>query len=228
MITDYKAGVDVTGGGMTGDEFAWAVCHREGDRIVVDLVAARGRRGRQPFDLDAAVAACAQDLIRYGCRRVLGDRYAGAWPIAAFGRHGVTYEHSRQPKSELYLALQPLLTMGRLELPPDPETIKQAKLLERRRGAQGKDVVDHPVGAHDDRINSIALAISGLPSYALTDLLILVGGERATHREHLEGQHGPVLVPSEERSIQRWLDAVTSPTGAGTSGHPGGVRGLII
>jgi hypothetical protein len=36
-------------------------------------------------------------------------------------------------------------------MPDDRETVRQLRLLERRRGVQGKDVVDHPAHAHDDR-----------------------------------------------------------------------------
>ena len=204
------AGADVMGGGLTGDEFAWAIGHREADRIVVDLVAARGRTGRQPFDLDSAVAACAGDLAAYGITRVIGDRYAGAWPVEAFRRHGITYEHSDRAKSDLYLNLLPLVTMGRIDLPPDPELIKQAKLLERRRGAQGKDSVDHPVGAHDDRINAVALAIAALPSErSWGDLPVLTGsrGEAYARRwAAARGMTGPV--------IQNWEDRGTGSGGA--------------
>lgn len=215
------AGVDASGGGMTGDEFAWAICHREGDRILADLVATRGRQGRQPIDLDGAVAACAQDLAWYGVYHVLADRYAGAWPAEAFQRHGIRYVPTGQPKSELYLALLPLITMGRLELPPDPELLRQAKLLERRHGAQGRDMVDHPVGGHDDRINAVALAVAVLPTLRSADLPILVGGQSAVAREAAERQYGPVLESWEQRSIARHAALEAGPGGARR-------RGLII
>jgi hypothetical protein len=222
----YGAGADVMGGGMTGDEFAWAIGHREADRIVVDLIAARGRTGRQPFDLDGAVAACAEDLTAYGISQVLGDRYAGAWPVEAFRRHGITYAHSARVKSDLYLNLLPLITMGRLDLPPDPELIKQAKLLERRRGAQGKDTIDHPVGTHDDRINAVALVIAALPATAVGDpSLVLAGpraaGMRAWLAEH--GEYGPVIESFEERSARAEAARSQGPGGAGQ-----GRRGLIL
>jgi hypothetical protein len=160
----YRAGCDPSGGGS--DEFAWAIAHREGQRVVVDVVAARGRRGRAPLDLEAAVADCAADLQRYGIGTVTGDRYAGAWVEEAFGRHGITYEATAQPKSELYLGLLPLVTAGVLEVPRDVELIHQLKLLERRRGTGGRDVVDHPTGAHDDRANAVALATAPLVGQA--------------------------------------------------------------
>jgi len=56
----------------------------------------------------------------------------------------MAYRYAERPKSELYLELLPLLTRGALELPDDPETVKEMKPLERRRGAPGKDIIDHP------------------------------------------------------------------------------------
>lgn len=156
----YRAGCDPSGGGA--DEFAWALAHPDGERVVVDFVKARGRRGRQPLDLEAAVADCTVDLKSYGIREVVGDRYAGAWVVEAFRKHGIVYRHSERTKSELYLDLLPLITAGRVELPPDAELIRQAKLLQRKRGAQGKDAVDAPPGGHDDRINAVALTVQQL------------------------------------------------------------------
>lgn len=156
----YGAGADPCGGGA--DEFAWGIVHREGDRVIVDLIAARGKKGRQPFDLDGAVRDCCADLKQYGLRECVGDRYAGGWVIEAFARQGLVYRHSERNKSDLYLDVLPLITAGRLEVPNDPELIRQMKLLERRRGSQGKDMVDHPQGGHDDRVNALALAVAAL------------------------------------------------------------------
>lgn len=153
----YKAGCDPSGGGA--DEFTWAIVHRDGDRIVVDLVGARGRRGRLPLNPETAVADCASDLKTYRITEVVGDRYAAQWVVEAFRKYGIVYRHSERTKSELYLELLPLITAGRVEFPLDVELLRQAKLLQRRRGAQGKDAVDAPPGGHDDRINAAILAL---------------------------------------------------------------------
>lgn len=152
----YFAGVDPSGGGA--DAFAWSIAHRKGERVVVDLVAARARRGRVPLDLDAAVRECAADLRRYGLQTCTGDRYAGAWVADSFARHRIHYRYAERSKSELYLELLPLVTASRLEIPDDPEVIREMKLLQRRRGAAGKDMVDHAAGSKDDRINALTLA----------------------------------------------------------------------
>jgi hypothetical protein len=169
----YAAGVDPSGGGA--DEFTWSIAHRDGERVIVDLVAARGRRGRQPLDLEAAVRECAEDLHVHGLRTCTGDRYSGAWVLEAFARHGIRYRQAEQTKSECYLGLLPLVTARRLEVPEDVELTRQMRLLERRRGTQGKDIVDHPVGAHDDRVNAAALAVAA----ALARPAMGTGGWRA-------------------------------------------------
>ena len=39
-----------------------------------------------------------------------GDRYAGEWPREQFRKHGIAYEISEKPKSDLYQSLLPLIT----------------------------------------------------------------------------------------------------------------------
>jgi hypothetical protein len=155
----YVGAADPSGGGA--DQFAWSICHRELDadrnvRVVVDLVRARG--GTERLDLDAAVRDCAADMRAYGIGAVVGDRYSGDWVAQAFARAGLRYEKAAATKSEAYLNLLPLVTQRRLELPDDGQLLAQLQLLERRAGSQGKDAVDHPVGAHDDLANAVALA----------------------------------------------------------------------
>jgi hypothetical protein len=73
---------------------------------------------------------------------VRGDRYAGEWPRERFRVHGLTYEPSEQNKSELYLALLPLLNSGRAELLDDKRLVAQLCGLERRTARGGRDSID--------------------------------------------------------------------------------------
>lgn len=150
----YRAFVDPSGGGQ--DEFTLAIGHREGDRTVVDLV--RGLRGT-PAEIVAEYVAV---LRAYGIRQVRGDRYAGSWPGDEFGRHHVQYEASEKARSDLYLDLLPALNSGRVELPPDERLAAQLVGLERRTARSGRESIDHPPGAHDDRANAVAGLVSAL------------------------------------------------------------------
>jgi hypothetical protein len=77
----YSAFVDPSGGGP--DDYSLAVSHREGggargaDRVVLDVVRAAGRPAN-PYNATAEFA--------YRIDRVMGDRYAGQWPLQAGGR----------------------------------------------------------------------------------------------------------------------------------------------
>ena len=71
---------------------------------------------RPPFDPEQAVAQCAALLRRYGVTTITGDRYAGEWPRARFAEHGIEFEQSARPKSDLYHDLLPLLNARRIEL----------------------------------------------------------------------------------------------------------------
>lgn len=148
----YVAFVDPAGGGQ--DEYTMSIGHREGSRLVVDLV--RAKRG-VPAEITKEYAAL---LKSYSVREVHSDKYAGSWPADEFKKHGVTVEYSPKARSELYLDALPALTSGRVELPPDEKLITQFAGLERKTSRAGRDSVNHAPGAHDDRANAAAGVIA--------------------------------------------------------------------
>ncbi len=80
---------------------------------------------RPPFDPEAAVAECTALLRRFGVSKVTGDRYAGEWPRARFREHGIEFEQSARPKSDMYHDLLPLLNARRVELLENPRLAAQ-------------------------------------------------------------------------------------------------------
>lgn len=147
----YHAFADPSGGGA--DHFTLGISHREGERIVVDVV--RGRRGNPA----AITADFAEILKSYGIRKVTGDRYAGAWVVNEFARHGISYTHSEKNRSGIYTDFLAALNSGRVELPPCETTARQLAALERRT-TRGADIIDHPPGGHDDYANAVAGAVA--------------------------------------------------------------------
>jgi hypothetical protein len=79
------------------------------------------------------------------------------WPRERFRIHGISYEQSARPKSELYQTFLPLLNSGKVELLDDAVLVSQLANLERRTARGGRDSIDHPSGNyHDDVANSVA------------------------------------------------------------------------
>jgi hypothetical protein len=83
----YLAFCDVAGGATErGDSFAWAIGHeqrQQGEvRYVVDAVG----EIRPRFSSEVAVRTCAEQLLVYGIRKVVGDASAKGWPMQAFAR----------------------------------------------------------------------------------------------------------------------------------------------
>ena len=147
--TRYQAFTDPAGGGA--DEFTLAIGHTEiGGRIIVDMV--QGRQG-SPAE---TVRLYSEVMQAYGVTRVVGDRYAGRWPRDEFLRWGIRYETAEMDRSALYVETLAALSSGRVELPPDEKLRRQLLSLERRTGASGRDVIDHPPGGHDDLANAVA------------------------------------------------------------------------
>jgi hypothetical protein len=153
----YHAYVDVAGG--TGaDSFAGAIGHKhlDGGRdiAVVDVIFEQ----RPSFDPDVVTAGFSETLRSWGVSTVTGDAYAAAWPVTAFGRHGIAYVRAPLNTSEIYLHTVPLFTANRVRLPDHARLIDQLCALRRKVGSAGRETVSHVTGAHDD----LATAVCGL------------------------------------------------------------------
>jgi hypothetical protein len=148
----YVAFCDPSGG--VSDAMTLAIGHlgRNSNMCVLDTVL----EIRPPFDPEAAVAQCAALCRRYGVAKIVGDKYAGEWPRARFAEHGIEFEQSARPKSDLYRDLLPLLNAGRAELLDNPRLAHELSSLERRTSRAGKDSIDHAPNAHDDLANAVA------------------------------------------------------------------------
>ncbi|MHC1769014.1 MAG: hypothetical protein AB9869_32810 [Verrucomicrobiia bacterium] len=152
--TDYRAGADLSGG--RSDAAALVIAHKENGKLVQDCA----RVWTAPYNPFAVVADMAATLRRFRLSRVVGDAYAGEWPVAAFQQHGVKYRLAERSKNELYAELLPLLCGGRhfIELLDNPLQTNQLASLERRARTGGNDVIDHPRNGHDDVANALAVA----------------------------------------------------------------------
>jgi len=98
------------------------------------------------------------NLNSYHCQAVVGDKYGGEWPRDAFRRNGIRYIVSDLSASESFLELLPLINQNAIELLDDQRQTHQLIQLERRTSRQGRDILSHPPGGHDDRPNALAHA----------------------------------------------------------------------
>jgi hypothetical protein len=175
----YCAFCDPSGG--SSDSMTLAVAHRNADGVgVVDCL----REARAPFNPDSVVQEFAALLESYCVTSVCGDRYAGEWPRERFLAHGISYEPSEKPKSDLYKEALPLLSSARVELLDHPRLLSQFASLERRTARGGRDSIDHPPHSHDDLSNSVAgvlvmCASSGVALWQRSSLPIVEMPNRA-------------------------------------------------
>ena len=147
----YVAFIDPAGG--TGsDSMTLAIGHQDGDRAVLDAV----REAKPPYSPEQVTIEFASLLKTYGVVRVQGDRYAGEWPRERLRAHGIAYDLSSQPKSDIYRDCLPVLNSGRAQLLDIPRLASQFCGLERRTSRAGRDQIDHAPGAHDDLANAVA------------------------------------------------------------------------
>lgn len=151
----YNGFVDPSGG--SNNSFAMAVGHVDFSDwrksiTVVDVV----REQRPPFSPEAVVEQFVRVLKEYRINKVIGDRYAGAWPVEQFSKFGIIYEQSAAPKSDLYRDLLPLINSNRIRLLDNAKLINQLVGLERRVARGGHNSFDHGPNGHDDISNAVA------------------------------------------------------------------------
>ena len=96
-------------------------------------------------------------------QQVIGDHYGGEFVKEPFRKHGISYEVCKQPKSDLFRDMWPLLNGGDITLPRHDRLIAQIVGLERRVSRAGRDSIDHAPGAHDESPTPLAALYSPSP-----------------------------------------------------------------
>jgi hypothetical protein len=158
---NYSAFVDPASG--TGrDSFALAIGHAvanaDGTTTAVLDLAREWPAPFNPLDVAAECAALVRQYRAEGATR--SDAYAAGFALEAFRRHDVELQQDAPSKSELYLALLPALSAGRIDMVDSAKLRAQLSALERRRRAGGRDQVDHRPGGRDDLSNASAGVLS--------------------------------------------------------------------
>ncbi len=151
-----------------------AVAHRDAaGKADLDCL----REARPPVSPEAVVERFVADLARYRIGTVAGDNYAKDWPQEQFRKRVVRYEVSARARSDIYLALLPMINARTVELLDDPKLLAQLTALERRTTRTGKDAIDHGPGGHDDVINAAAgaLVLAGQHARGILDNIHVCG-----------------------------------------------------
>lgn len=154
----YRCFVDASGG--RHDHYTLAVGHKEGDRVIIDVI----RGIAPPFDPQEATEQYAKLAKEYRCLSVTGDNFAQEWVAAAWSKCGVRYVKSELPKSQIYLECVPSWTRGLVSIPDHKRLLRELRLLERHTHRSGRDTVDHGKSGSDDYANAVAGVLRDLSS----------------------------------------------------------------
>lgn len=146
--------VDGAGGAGT-DSFTGAAAHEENGTVILDMIYEK----TPPFSPSQTVAELAMLFHSYGISTIVGDRFAGEWPVETFAQHNITYEQSKRSRSEIYQAAIPLFTSGRVRLLDNQKLVDQFCNLRRKVQPGGGEQIGHVANAHDDLSNAAAGAI---------------------------------------------------------------------
>ena len=102
----YQAFCDPSGG--SADSMALAIAHKDytEQTVVIDAL----REVRAPFSPEVAVGEFAQLLRDYRVTQIVGDHYAGEWPVEQFAKFGIRYE----PSVRVQIAIAYVLASSRI------------------------------------------------------------------------------------------------------------------
>ncbi len=156
----YTAGLDL---GAVRDAAVFTICHRDGPRVVLDLMMRWTGTRKDPVSFSAIEEAILAEYRRFRFTRLLTDPWQALPLLERLRAKGVAVEEfhfSQQSKQRLAGVLLSLFQEGNIDLYDVPGL--RAELLALRLVQHGANwSFDHRVGGHDDRAVSLALAALG-------------------------------------------------------------------
>jgi hypothetical protein len=170
----YQAFVDLSHGSQ--DDAVLSIAHREGKKVVVDLVVSQS--GRPPFSANDAIKKFAGILHQFHTSAVSGDAVGGQTYRLEFAKYEIGYKVCDLSTSDLYEQFEVMLNNGEVELPDQAKLIQQLVLLVMK-GAK----ITHPSGEHDDW----STAVSGAVYLARHRLMFISESVRAWSRINQRG-----------------------------------------
>jgi len=174
---NYRAFMDPSGGAASA--FTLSIGHRESGGVLIQDVL---KSTVPPFSPSAVVKGYAKIMKEYRCREVVSDRWGGEWVSELFRAEGIKVIYSKESKTQLYLALEPILARGACEILDDKVQFAQLRGLDRKRGRGGQDVISCQPRAHDDSANALAGLMANL-DYTYSDIKVFDLLEEVSKRE---------------------------------------------
>lgn len=162
----YVASLDMA---YVNDRAVASLCHRDGDRVVLDRMEVWQGSRRQPVS-EATVEAWLVETSRaYGRPRLVLDPWQTkgmAQRLRANGLHVEEFTFSASSVGRLALTLYRLLRAHTLALPDDEDLLDELGAVRLRETAPGVYRLDHDSDRHDDRAVAIALCAHALVEHA--------------------------------------------------------------
>lgn len=161
----YVVGVDL---GLKLDRTVAAVCHQEGEQIILDRMETWAGTGQQPARLEEVELWLLQAHRSYNRAFVVMDPWQAVGLAQSLRRQHVRvreFTFSSQSVGRLATTLHLLLRDHNLELPDDPALLEELANVQLRETAPGVYRMDHDPDEHDDRAIALALAAHELLSH---------------------------------------------------------------
>lgn len=142
------------------DAFAFGVCHREGDRVVWDLVRSWAGTKDDAVQMDSTMPEIEGVSRKYLISMIHGDQYCAEPIRQALKKAGMEFTEftfTANSKQQLYANLRSLFMGAAIDIPDDGQTANEIKTLEAVTGSMGMVKVQAAQGFKDDRATVVAL-----------------------------------------------------------------------
>jgi len=158
----YAIGLDL---GLKRDRSVATVCHREGDRIILDRIGVWKGTRAMPVQLDEVEGWLQEAARTYNKAKIVADPWQSVGLLQRLKAKGIRceeYPFTAQSVGRLASTLFGLLRDRRLSLIDDDELIDELRNVRLIERGPGQFRLDHAAGQHDDRAVSLALAAQHL------------------------------------------------------------------
>jgi hypothetical protein len=173
----YVAVVDP---GFRQSDFGLAILHKQDDDlIVVDRVALWTGTKQVPVAFDRVCAELRDHLEEFQVGTLYGDQYCIEPLRQQFMKFGFIYEEfhfNHRSRGQIFATLRYSLEQRKIELPDQPELLKQLRGLEERRGSDGSVEIRPRYSLKDDLAVCVALGAFQLSSETGPATSIMGGG----------------------------------------------------
>jgi hypothetical protein len=177
---NYLAAIDP---GFVHSDFAFVIAHLSAGNVIIDrLVGWRGTK-KAPVAFEWACEQIASILHEFGINSVFGDQYCAPVIRQELMKRSIYFEQlnfDSNTRPQIFGNLHHLLVQSKIEIPDDPELLRQFRSLDEIKTSRGRIDIRASGNSRDDLAVVVALAAYQLIERPAPNPGVTLGLSRST------------------------------------------------